>query len=179
MSRIGNQPILIPSDVHVVVEEFAVLVKGPKGELKTPLFENILVNVEGDRVFVKCEDNAKTVRAKHGLVRALLANCVTGTYQGFSKTLLLQGVGYRANRKGNQIILSLGFSHDVSFDEPKDVQVEVKESTKLIVSGIDKQRVGEVSAQIRSFRPPEPYKGKGVRYEDEKVRRKSGKAGKK
>ena len=179
MSRIGCQPILIPRGVSVVVESSAVLIKGPKGELTTPLLENILVSVEDDRAIVKRENDTKAVRAKHGLIRALLANCVIGTHQGFSKTLLLQGVGYRAQKKANQIILSLGFSHDVPFDEPEDVKIEIQESTKLLISGIDKQRVGEVAAQIRSFRPPEPYKGKGIRYENEKVRKKAGKAGKK
>jgi large subunit ribosomal protein L6 len=121
----------------------------------------------------------KKLRAKHGLVRALIQNCVIGTSSGYSKILLLQGVGYRAQKRGKDVVFSLGFSHEVIFKEPPDVTVEVLENTKLKVSGIDKQRVGQVAAQIRAFKEPEPYKGKGIRYENEHVRRKAGKTGSK
>ncbi len=179
MSRIGNQPIMIPDGVSVILEDSVVRVKGPKGELVTQTFNGILVSIKNQQIVVKRESDLKSIKAKHGLVRALLANCILGSSQGFTKTLILQGVGYRAVKKESQLVFSLGFSHDVLFDEPKDVKIDVKDATKLLISGIDKQRVGQVAAQIRSFRLPEPYKGKGIRYEDEHVRRKAGKAGKK
>jgi large subunit ribosomal protein L6 len=179
MSKIGNKSIQIPSGVTVSENSGAYVVKGPKGELTVPMFENISVNQNEGLLTVTRTAEDKQTRAYHGLVRSLLNNNIEGTSKGFSKTLLLQGVGFRAVKKGQKLVLSLGFSHDVEVDQPSDVNIEVPEATKLILSGIDKQRVGQVAAQIRSYRPPEPYKGKGVRYEDEYVRRKAGKAGKK
>ncbi|RME93820.1 MAG: 50S ribosomal protein L6 [Candidatus Hydrogenedentota bacterium] len=179
MSRIGNQPIPLAKGVELNILEQEVEVKGPKGSLKAPLFPGIEVSVDGDKIVVKRENDTKEMKAKHGLVRSLINNCVIGVTQGFSKTLILQGTGYRAVKKGNQLSLSLGFSHEVLMPIPSDVNIEAPEATKVVVSGIDKQRVGQVAAVIRSYRPPEPYKGKGVRYENERIFRKAGKAGKK
>jgi large subunit ribosomal protein L6 len=179
MSRIGNKPIEIPAGVTVTASGDTVTVKGPKGSLQAPLFPGITVEVSGNKAKVLRVSDDKDLRAKHGLVRALLNNCVIGTSVGYSQVLLLQGVGYRAQKRGKDVVFSLGFSHEVVFKEPADVTVEVLENTKLKVSGIDKQRVGQVAAQIRSFKEPEPYKGKGIRYEKEQIRRKAGKAGSK
>lgn len=179
MSRIGYKPITVPAGVTVEVAENAVNIKGPKGQMSAPLFEGVTVSVEGQEVLVKRENELKKTRSFHGLVRSLVNNCIIGTSAGFEKNLILQGVGYRAQKKGKTLVLSLGYSHDINFEQPDDVNIEVPETTKVKISGIDKQRVGQVAAQIRSYREPEPYKGKGVRYEDEQIRRKAGKAGKK
>jgi len=177
MSRIGNKPIELPQGVSLTPSADMVVVKGPKGTLNTPLFAGLKVEVQGTTAKVTRANDDKELRAKHGLVRSLLQNNVTGTAAGFSKILLLQGVGYRAQKRGKDVVFSLGFSHEVIYKEPTDVAIEVLENTKLKISGIDKQRVGQVAAQIRSFKQPEPYKGKGIRYENEHVRRKAGKAG--
>lgn len=179
MSRIGNKKIDLPQGVALDIVADAVNVKGPKGALSAPLFPGISVEIEGAEATVKRASDEKDIRAKHGLVRSLLQNCVTGTVDGFSKTLILQGVGYRAQVKGKNLVMTLGFSHDINMSIPDDVKVECPEPTKVVVSGIEKQRVGQVAAVIRSYRPPEPYKGKGVRYDGEYIRRKAGKAGKK
>jgi large subunit ribosomal protein L6 len=179
MSKIGNKSIQIPTGVTVKEENGVYLVKGPKGELNVPVFKNISISQGEGLLTVTRMAEDKQTKAYHGLVRSLLNNNIEGTNKGFSKTLILQGVGFRAVKKGQMLVLSLGFSHDVEVPQPADVTIEVSEATKLVLSGIDKQRVGQVAAQIRSFRPPEPYKGKGIRYEDEHVRRKAGKAGKK
>lgn len=179
MSKIGNKPIQIPAGVTVSEEQAQYKIKGPKGELTVPRFSSIEVSQESQVLTVSRNSDDKGAKAKHGLVRSLLQNTIIGTSQGFSKTLLLQGVGFRAVKKGQKLVLSLGFSHDVEVEQPSDINIEVPETTKLILSGIDKQRVGQIAAQIRSYRPPEPYKGKGIRYEDETIRRKAGKAGKK
>jgi large subunit ribosomal protein L6 len=179
MSRIGNKPIEIPTGVTITASADSVTVQGPKGSLQAPLFPGLALQVSGNTARVVRMGDDKKLRAKHGLVRALIQNCVIGTSSGYSKILLLQGVGYRANKRGKDVVFSLGFSHEVIFKEPPDVTVEVLENTKLKVSGIDKQRVGQVAAQIRAFKEPEPYKGKGIRYENEHVRRKAGKTGSK
>ena len=179
MSRIGNKEIELPAGVKIEVKNDSVQVTGPKGTLAAPLFNGIKIEEAGTVIKVARRDDSKEQKAKHGLVRALLANCVTGLSKGFSKTLILQGTGYRAVKKGEKIALSLGYSHEINYDQPKDVQIDVPEMTKIVISGIDKQRVGQVAAQIRSYRKPEPYKGKGIRYENEKIIRKAGKAGKK
>lgn len=179
MSRIGNKPIEIPAGVTVTASGESVTVKGPKGSLQAPLFAGLTVEIAGNTAKVSRSNDDKDLRAKHGLVRSLLNNCVVGTSAGFSQVLLLQGVGYRAQKRGKDVVFSLGFSHEVVLKEPADVTVDVLENTKLKVSGIDKQRVGQVAAQIRAFKEPEPYKGKGIRYENEQVRRKAGKAGSK
>lgn len=177
MSRIGNKIIDVPAGVTITAGADNVTVKGPKGSLTAPMFPGLKLEVTGNTAKLSRANDDKELRAKHGLVRSLLQNSVVGTTAGYSKILLLQGVGYRAQKKGKDVVFSLGFSHDVVFKEPADVVVEVLENTKLKVSGIDKQRVGQVAAQIRGFKEPEPYKGKGIRYENEHVRRKAGKAG--
>jgi len=179
MSRIGNKPIDLPAGVTITEAANQLTVKGPKGSLQTPIFPGLKVDISGNIAQVSRANDEKDLRAKHGLVRSLLQNCVTGTTTGYSQILILQGVGYRAQKKGKDVVFILGFSHDVVFNEPADVVVEVLENTKLKVSGVDKQRVGQVAAQIRGFKEPEPYKGKGIRYENEHVRRKAGKAGSK
>jgi large subunit ribosomal protein L6 len=179
MSRIGNKVIEVPAGVTITVGADSVVVKGPKGSLQTPMFPGLKLEVEGTSAKISRANDEKDLRAKHGLVRSLIQNSVTGTTTGYSTILLLQGVGYRAQKKGKDVVFSLGFSHDVIYKEPADVTVEVLENTKLKISGIDKQRVGQVAAQIRSYKEPEPYKGKGIRYENEHVRRKAGKAGSK
>jgi large subunit ribosomal protein L6 len=179
MSRIGNKPIEIPAGVTITASGDSVTVKGPKGSLQAPLFPGLTIEVAGSTAKVSRANDEKDLRAKHGLVRSLVNNCVVGTSSGYSQILLLQGVGYRAQKRGKDVVFSLGFSHEVILKEPADVAVEVLENTKLKVSGIDKQRVGQVAAQIRGFKEPEPYKGKGIRYENEQVRRKAGKAGSK
>lgn len=177
MSRIGNKIIDVPVGVTITAAADSVTVKGPKGSLTAPMFPGLTLEVTGNTAKLSRANDEKELRAKHGLVRSLIQNSVVGATTGYSKVLLLQGVGYRAQKKGKDVVFSLGFSHDVIFKEPADVTVEVLENTKLKVSGIDKQRVGQVAAQIRGFKEPEPYKGKGIRYENEHVRRKAGKAG--
>lgn len=177
MSRIGNKPIELPAGVTLTTSGDNITVKGPKGTLMAPIFAGLKLEIEGNTAKVTRANDEKELRAKHGLVRSLLQNSVVGATTGYSKLLILQGVGYRAQKKGKDVVFSLGFSHDVIFKEPADVTVDVLENTKLKISGIDKQRVGQVAAQIRGFKEPEPYKGKGIRYENEHVRRKAGKAG--
>ena len=179
MSRIGNTPIVVPDGIEVNILENKINVKGPKGEMVSPLFFGIQAVLKENIISIQRENNSKDIKAKHGLSRALLANCIQGVHEGFSKLLILQGVGYRATKRGKQLILTLGFSHEILFDEPQDVSIEVLEQTRIKISGIDRQRVGQIASQIRAFRPPEPYKGKGIHYEGERIRRKAGKTGKK
>lgn len=179
MSRIGNKAITIPAGVQIKETEAGFHISGSKGNLDAPLFEGIKVSIEGDQIQVSRKSNAPQVRSYHGLTRALLLNAVTGVSEGFSKTLVLQGVGFKAKKDGKSLVLNIGFSHDVRYNIPDDVEVEVPEVTKVVIKGIDKARVGHAAAEIRAFRPPEPYKAKGIRYEDEYVRRKAGKTGKK
>jgi len=175
MSRIGKQPITLPSGVEVKIGSSSVAVKGPKGELNSPLFAGISVEQKGDVLQVRCSDlESKISKSKYGLVRALLANVVTGVSKGFEKVLELRGVGYRAQMQGSNLNLSLGFSHPVLYEIPQGVEVKVEQS-RITLSGIDKQKVGQAASEIRAFRPPEPYKGKGVRYLDEHVNMKEGK----
>ena len=177
MSRIGNSPINLPSGVDVKMTGDTVEVKGQKGTLTQVVDGRITVSVEDGVVTVARESDERSVRALHGLTRALINNMVVGVVDGYSKELTAVGVGYRAVLKGSQLELQVGFSHPVTIDAPDGVTIEVPEPTKIIVSGIDKQKVGQVAADIRAVRPPEPYKGKGIRYVDEQVRRKAGKAG--
>jgi len=179
MSRIGYKKIEIPAGVKLDIKSDKIEVNGPKGKLDTPMFPGLLVEMEGNFIQLKRDTEEKSVKAKHGLVRALLMNNIIGISTGFTRTLILQGVGFRAQKKGEKLNMTLGYSHEINMDIPKDVKVECPEPTKVVVSGIDKQRVGQIAAVIRSYRPPEPYKGKGIRYDNEKVRRKAGKAGKK
>jgi len=179
MSRIGNQVIEIPAGVKVDIKPELVSIVGPKGTMNTSLYRDVQVSVENNNIKVHRVSEDKTVKSNHGLIRSLLKNAVIGTTVGFKKNLELIGVGFRAQKKGNTIVMNLGFSHDVVLNIPSDVDVQCPEPTKIVVSGIDKQRVGQMASDIRSQKPPEPYKGKGIRYAGEKIRRKAGKAGKK
>ena len=175
MSRIGRQPIPIPESVTVRVEPDRVDVKGPKGELSERIPRDIEVVQEDGQLLVRRPTNRGEHRALHGLTRSLVANMVEGVTTGFSKSLEIQGVGYRAALKGRDLELALGYSHPVSIKAPDGIEFEVPQPTRIVVRGISKQLVGEVAANIRKQRPPEPYKGKGIRYEGEYVRRKVGK----
>ena len=179
MSRIGRMPIAVPAGVAVdIAENNNVTIKGPKGELSRALPTEMSITVENNEIIVKRPNDLKKNKALHGLTRALLNNMVIGVTQGFSKTLLITGVGYRAAKQGNKLVLTLGYSHPIEMEEPEGIEIEVPEQTRIIVKGISKEKVGQCAAEIRSFRAPEPYKGKGIRYEDEHIRRKVGKTGK-
>lgn len=179
MSRIGKAPITVPSGVEVQIQGRQVAVKGPKGELDIEVPVDITVRQDGDEILVERSDDERRNRALHGLTRSLVNNMVLGVSEGFSKELQIVGVGYRAAAKGsNALELQLGFSHPVNVEAPAGITFDVPEPTRIIVSGIDKQVVGQVAADIRSYRKPEPYKGKGVRYLGEHVARKAGKAAK-
>ena len=179
MSRIGKAPISVPSGVDITISGSSIAVKGPKGELTRELPEQVSVRQDGDELLVERTDDERESRALHGLMRSLVANMVTGVTDGFRKELDIVGVGYRAAAKGsNGIELALGFSHPVVVEAPDGISFVVPAPTRIEVHGIDKQLVGQVAADIRAWRKPEPYKGKGVRYVDEHVRRKAGKAGK-
>ena len=179
MSRIGKAPIAVPGGVEVKIDAGTVTVKGPKGELSRKVDDQVSVRQDGDQLLVERNDDSREARALHGLTRSLIANMVTGVTEGFRKELDIVGVGYRAALKGsNAIELALGFSHPVVVDAPAGIDFVVPVPTRIEVHGIDKQLVGQVAADIRAWRKPEPYKGKGVRYVDEHVRRKAGKAGK-
>ncbi len=177
MSRIGKLPIAIPSGVNVEVHGQSVQVKGPKGQLALAVHPFITVAVQDGRVVCTRRSEEKFHKALHGLTRSLLNNMVTGVVKGFERRLELVGVGYRASMLGSNLNLALGFSHPILYPVPAGIKVEVKDQTQISVSGVDKQLVGAVAAKIRSFRPPEPYKGKGVKYAEERIRRKAGKAG--
>ncbi len=179
MSRIGRLPIPVPTGVDVAIEGRTVKVKGPKGELSHVLAEPITAdrNEAGELVVVRPDDERES-RALHGLSRTLVANMITGVSTGYSKTLEIQGTGYRVQAKGSSLEFALGFSHPVVVNPPDGITFRVEKPTQFVVEGIDKQKVGEVAANIRKIRKPEPYKGKGVRYQGEVVRRKAGKAGK-
>lgn len=178
MSRVGNKPVDLPEGVDVKVDGSLVKVKGSKGELERSFHERIGFDLDNGTVTVTRPDDARESRALHGLSRALLHNMVIGVSDGFRKELEIQGVGYRASMKGSNLELLVGFSHPVVVEAPEGITFEVPEQTRIIVSGIDKELVGQVAANIRKVRPPEPYKGKGIRYVGEYVRRKAGKAGK-
>lgn len=179
MSRVGKMPIAIPQGVTVdIAENNNVTVKGPKGELARTLPAEMTIKVEDGNIVVERPNDLKKNKALHGLTRALINNMVIGVTDGFSKTLIINGVGYRAQMQGNKLNLALGYSHPVEMEAPEGVTIEVPEQTKIIVSGISKEKVGQCAAEIRGFRPPEPYKGKGIKYEDEYIRRKVGKTGK-
>ena len=178
MSRIGKLPIPLPAGVTVEINGQDVAVKGPKGELKLTVSKPITVSQEDGSVIVARPDDEAVSKSLHGLTRSLIANNVHGVSEGFTKALEIVGTGYRAALKGSTVELSLGFSHPVFVTPPEGITLVVEGNTKIIVSGIDKQAVGEMAANIRKLRKPEPYKGKGVRYEGERVRRKAGKAGK-
>ena len=175
MSRIGKKPIAIPSGVQVTIDGQTVTVKGPKGELAWTLIEDVVPSRDGDNIVLAKRDESTRAQAMWGLSRTLVNNMVVGVTTGYEQTLELVGVGYRAAMKGQALSMQLGFSHDVDIPAPDGVSFAVPKQTEIKISGIDKQAVGEIAARIRRIRPPEPYKGKGVRYAGEKVRRKEGK----
>ena len=178
MSRIGKKPVVIPANVTVnVAEGNVVTVKGPKGELTNTFNADMIINVEGNVLTVSRPTDEANHRALHGLTRTLIANMVEGVEKGYSKELEVNGVGYRAEKKGNQLVMRLGFSHEVIVEEIPGITVEVPSPNKIIVHGIDKQVVGQFAAEVRGKRPPEPYKGKGIKYTTEVIRRKVGKTG--
>lgn len=177
MSRIGKQPIAVPSGVTITVDPDMVTVAGSKGTLKQFAMQDITVKQEGDEVVVNRANDEAPARAKHGLMRSLVNNMVTGVSQGFSKKLEINGVGFRVAMQGADLKLNLGFSHDVIYKLPQGVTANVEQNT-ITISGIDKQQVGQVAAEIRALKKPEPYKGKGIKYEGERIIRKSGKSGK-
>lgn len=178
MSRIGKKPVQIPAGVEATVKDNTVTVKGPKGELSMDFYNKLTVKVEGTELTVERPDDERDTRARHGLTRALIANMVTGVSEGFTKQLELAGVGYRVQQKGKDLELSLGYSHPVTYKAPEGITFEVPDNTHINVKGINKQQVGQVAAEIRGKRPPEPYKGKGIHYVGEHIRRKLGKAAK-
>jgi large subunit ribosomal protein L6 len=176
MSRVGIQPIAVPEGVTVSIADGRISAQGPKGEGAVSVPEFLTVSQEGQSVFVKRKNEAKRSRAMHGTIRSLMSNLVEGVHRGFERQLEIEGIGYRAALQGRELALSLGFSHVINFPIPDGIDVELKGQTSLTISGIDKQQVGLVAARIRAFSPAEPYKGKGVRYLGEQVRRKTGKA---
>ncbi len=177
MSRIGRAAISIPSGVEVKLAEGSIFVKGPKGELSTSIPKPITAELTDGELKFDRPDDSRENRSLHGLIRALANNMITGVATGFSKGLEIQGIGYRVDMKGNKLALALGFSHPVELDVPKGLKVSIDGTTNIKIEGVDKQLVGQFAADIRSIRPPEPYKGKGIRYVGEHVRRKVGKAG--
>ncbi|MEJ5306139.1 MAG: 50S ribosomal protein L6 [Ignavibacteria bacterium] len=175
MSRIGRKPVEIKKGVTVEIQNGTIKVKGPKGELTQTYDPRIKINIENNQVVLTRDSDDKRVRALHGLYRALIQNMIDGVTEGYTKKLEIVGVGYRAEWKGRGLQLALGYSHPIFFIPPKEVKVEVPAPTNIVISGIDKQLVGQIAAKIRSFRPPEPYNGKGIRYEGEQIIRKAGK----
>lgn len=178
MSRIGKLPVAIPSDVKISLDGNIMTVAGPKGTLSQQLHERMTIAVETDLVKVARPSDSKQDAALHGLTRALINNMVVGVTEGFKKDLEINGVGYRAEISGNVLTLALGYSHPVVYELPEGISIEIEKQTKLSVKGIDKQLVGSAAAKIRSYRKPEPYKGKGIKYADERIMRKAGKTGK-
>jgi large subunit ribosomal protein L6 len=177
MSRIGKKPISVPSGVTVSVDGSTIKVKGPKGELTREIRSEISVEQNDGELTLTRPNDSKENRAYHGLTRALIANMVEGVTSGFKKTLEIIGVGYRAEKKGETLVLTVGYSHQVTYPQPAGITLTAQTPTLVIIEGIDKQKVGQVAAELRAVRPPEPYKGKGIRYQGEQVRRKAGKAG--
>lgn len=175
MSRIGSKAVAIPDGVDAKIEGQSVSVKGPKGELSMVLVDEVSVQMTDDGIKVDPRDQSKTARSMWGMQRTLVSNIVVGVTEGFTRTLDINGVGYRAQMQGNNLQLALGLSHDVVYPAPDGIKIETPTQTQIIISGIDKQRVGQVAAEIRRFRPPEPYKGKGIKYQDEYIFRKEGK----
>ena len=178
MSRIGKKPIEIPAGVEVKLDGNSVTVKGPKGTLTQEFNPNMEIKVEGNVITVARPNDEKENRALHGLTRSLLANMVEGVTNGFKKVLEVNGVGYRVQKQGKTLTMNLGFSHQVTMDEIEGITIECPTANQIVISGPDKQKVGQFAAEVREKRPPEPYKGKGIKYADEVIRRKEGKAGK-
>lgn len=179
MSRVGRMPVVVPSGVDVKIKGSHVQIKGPKGEMEFTFSPEIEILLKENEILINRPSDAREMRSLHGTTRALIHNMVTGVTDGFQKELQLVGVGYRANMEGVNLVLNVGYSHSVVVEPPEGITFEVGErNQQIFISGIDKQAVGQISADIRKVRPPEPYKGKGIRYKDEYIRRKAGKAGK-
>lgn len=178
MSRIGRQPIAVPAGVEVKIDGSTVTVKGPKGTLTKTVHKNMKVELDGATVKVTRPDDTNINKSLHGLTRTLIANMVEGVEKGYSKELEVNGVGYRVAMQGKDLVLNIGFSHQVTMPSPEGITVETPTANKIVISGPDKQMVGQFAAEVREKRPPEPYKGKGIKYADEHIRRKEGKAGK-
>ena len=180
MSRIGLKPIVIPAGVDVKVDDAnTVTVKGPNGTLTQDVNKNITVTVNGSEITLSRPNDVKENRSLHGLYRSLIANMVVGVTEGFKKNLEVNGVGYRVQMQGTKLVMNLGFSHQVIMEAPEGIKIECPNANAIVISGADKQKVGQFAAQVREKRPPEPYKGKGIKYAEEHIRRKEGKAGKK
>ena len=178
MSRIGRMPITVPAGVEVTIGEGNVVtVKGPKGELTQTMHQDMIIEQEGNVILVKRPDDEPMHRALHGLTRTLVANMVEGVEKGYSKTLQVNGVGYRVEKKGSDLVMNLGYSHQVIMSEIPGITIDVPNPNQIVISGPDKQKVGQFAAEVREKRPPEPYKGKGIKYSDEVIRRKVGKTG--
>ncbi len=178
MSRIGKKPVIIPEGVEVIVSENLVTVKGPKGQLQKQMPQAVNIEINENELVVLRPSDSSEHRALHGLSRSLISNMVEGVTKGFEKTLELVGVGYRATQQGDKVNIAMGYSHPIVIEPGEDIEIEVPAANKIVVKGIDKEAVGELAAKIRDIRRPEPYKGKGIKYQDEVVRRKVGKAGK-
>lgn len=179
MSRTGRKPITLPQGVEVKIDGNVVSVKGPKGQLERAMHQDMIIKMEDNIIVIERPSDNKQHKALHGTTRSLLANMVEGVSKGFEKNLELVGVGYRAQKQGNKLVLNMGYSHPVEMEAPAGIEIDVPAATKISVKGADKQVVGEFAANIRAVRLPEPYKGKGIKYADEKIRRKAGKTGKK
>lgn len=177
MSRIGKKPIQIPEGINTTIESGKIVVKGPKGEITLPIALNLVVKTESGQLFVERKNESKQAKSDHGALASQLLNAIYGVTDGWSKTLELVGTGYRARLEGDALILAIGFSHPVRFEPQENIKFSVEEN-KIVVSGIDKHKVGQMAANVRKVRPPEVYKGKGIKYLDERVRRKAGKAAK-
>ena len=177
MSRIGRMPITVPANVTVAVDNNVVTVKGPKGELTQAMHPDMIIELEGNTVLVKRPSEVKEHKSLHGLTRTLISNMIEGVEKGYKKELEILGVGYRVAKEGKNLVMNLGYSHQVIMEEIEGITIEVPAPNKIIISGIDKQAVGQFAAEVREKRPPEPYKGKGIRYAGEVVRRKEGKTG--
>lgn len=178
MSRIGRQPIAVPAGVDVKIDGSTVTVKGPKGTLTRTVHKNMQVALEDGAILVTRPDESNLNKSLHGLTRTLIYNMVVGVTEGFKKELEVNGVGYRVAKQGKDLVMNIGFSHQVTMTEPEGISIEVPAPNKIIISGADKQKVGQFAAEVREKRPPEPYKGKGIKYAEEHIRRKEGKAGK-
>lgn len=178
MSRVGRKPIDIPAGVDVQYKDGTMTVKGPKGTLSRELFEDMIINIDDKVITVDRPSDNKEHRSMHGTTRTVIANMINGVSEGYSKTLELVGVGYRANLTGNKVVLNVGFSHPVEIEPSEGIDFEVPSNTKVVIKGIDKELVGSTAAKIRLIRKPEPYKGKGIKYEGERILRKEGKSGK-
>ena len=177
MSRVGKKPINVPKGAEVRLDGEVLSVKGPKGELRRLIHSKVGLDINGSQITLSISDNSKESRSLIGLFRSLIANMILGVTEGFKKTLEITGVGYRVERSGNKLVFNLGYSNPIRYDIPKGIEVQLDQKTKIVLNGIDKELLGTVAAKIRSFRPPEPYKGKGVKYLGEMVRRKAGKVG--